>query len=205
MYEGLFQQGYEQILSLHVSRSLSGIFNAASVAAQSFSGRVFVIDSEQVSLGLGFQVLAAAEAARRGLGIDPITEQINNIRQRLRLIAMLDTLDYVRRSGRVSWARASLGSFLNLKPFIEVKDGKVYRVGEARTRNKGIARLLEMMGSLGPLEQLAILHTNAESDASQLLESMRPQVATHPLLINVTTVIGTHVGPNGLGFVSVTR
>jgi DegV family protein with EDD domain len=205
MYEGLFQQGYEQILSLHVSRSLSGIFNAASVAAQSFSGRVFVIDSQQVSLGLGFQVLAAAEAARRGLGIDSITEQINNIRRRLRLIAMLDTLDYVRRSGRVSWARASLGSFLNLKPFIEVKDGKVYRVGEARTRNKGIARLVEMLGSLGPLDQLAILHTNAESDASQLLESMRPQVATHPLLVNVTTVIGTHVGPNGLGFVSVTR
>jgi DegV family protein with EDD domain len=164
-----------------------------------------VIDSQQVSLGLGFQVLAAAEAARRGLGIDSITEQINNIRRRLRLIAMLDTLDYVRRSGRVSWARASLGSFLNLKPFIEVKDGKVYRVGEARTRNKGIARLVEMLGSLGPLDQLAILHTNAESDATQLLESMRPQVATHPLLVNVTTVIGTHVGPNGLGFVSVTR
>lgn len=204
VYERLFRQGYEKIVSLHAARSLSGIINAASVAAQSFSERVLVIDSQQVSLGLGFQVLAAAEAATRGLEIDSITAQIGDVRRRLRLVAMLDTLEYVRRSGRVSWARASLGSLINLKPFIELREGNVYRIGESRTRNKGIARLLEMMESLGPLECLAILHTNAEAEASHLLEIMRPQVATPPMLVNVTTVIGTHVGPNGLGFVSVT-
>jgi len=205
VYERLFRQGYEKIVSLHAARSLSGIINAASVAAQSFSERVLVIDSQQVSLGLGFQVLAAAEAATRGLEIASISAKIGDVRRRLRLVAMLDTLEYVRRSGRVSWARASLGSLLNLKPFIELRDGNVYRIGETRTRNKGIARLLEMMESLGPLENLAILHTNAESEASQLVEIMRPRVATPPMLVHVTTVIGTHVGPNGLGFVSVTR
>jgi DegV family protein with EDD domain len=203
LYEKLFNGGVEGIISIHASQTLSGIFNTASIAAQTFDGKVLVIDSGQVSLGLGFQVLAVAEAIAQGLSTGAIIARLENIQKRIRLVAMLDTLEFIRRSGRVSWARARLGNLLNLKPFVEVKEGLVLSLGEVRTRRKGIERLLAMMRSLGAMERLAILHSNAEMDARDLLQSLTPQVAMPPLLVNITTVIGAHVGPNGLGFVSV--
>jgi DegV family protein with EDD domain len=203
MYEGLLQQGYEDILSIHTSSLLSGIFNAASVAAQSFGERVQVIDSGYVTMGLGFQVLAAAEGAMNGWGRQAILERLKDVRQRVRIIAMLDTLEYLRRSGRVSWAKARLGNWLHLKAFVEVKYGRVLSLGEARTRRKGIERLKEFLKNLGPLEQLAMLHTNAETDARRILADASPDLVYRPLVVNITTIIGTHVGPQGLGFACV--
>ena len=203
VYQNLLDSGFEQIISIHVSHHLSGIFNAASTAAQSFAGQVHVVDSLQVSLGLGFQVLEAAEAIADGASLDSVLALLNQIQERVRLIAMLDTLEYIRRSGRVSWARASLGTLLNLKPFIEVKDGLAISLGEVRTRRKGIARLEKLMQTARPLKRFALLHTNAEDDARRILKDYAPQMATRPLLVNVTTVIGAHVGPNGLGFVAL--
>jgi DegV family protein with EDD domain len=203
LYESLLQKGYENILSIHTSSLLSGIFNAASVAAQSFGERVQVIDSGYVTMGLGFQVLAAAEAARQGLSLDAIQNHLTGVRERVRVIAMLDTLEYLRRSGRVSWAKARLGNLLHLKTFVEVNHGRVVSLGEARTRRKGIERLKEFLKNLGPLERLAILHTNAEADAREILRDTGPDLAFRPLVVNITTIIGTHVGPNGLGIASV--
>jgi DegV family protein with EDD domain len=203
LYEQLVEQGFDQILSVHASQELSGIFNAASTAAQSLAGQVTVIDSQQVSLGLGFQILEAAEAISQGAAIDSIVDLLSRVRERTRLVAMLDTLEFIRRSGRVSWARARLGALLNLKPFVEVKDGHVQSLGELRTRKKGVARLLEMMQSPQPLKRFALLHTNAEEEARKLLATLAPDVPTTPLVVNVTTAIGAHVGPNGLGFVAL--
>ncbi len=205
IYDALICQGFSHIISIHATSRLSGIFNAARVAAQSFGDRVRVVDSEYVTLGMGFQVLAAAEAVMRGLSLEAILARIEDVRKRVRVIAMLDTLDYIRRSGRVSWARASLGSLLSIKPFVELKEGVVLRMGEVRTRRKGIEHLIEMMNKLGPLECLAVLHTNAETEARLMLERLTAKLETTPLLVNVTTIIGTHVGPNGLGFVAVTK
>jgi len=201
-YSRLLEKGYQHIVSIHAASLLSGIFNAASLAARSFGERVTVIDSKQLTLGLGFQVLAAAEEAARGASVDKVLSRIQDVAQRVRLIAMLDTLEYVRRSGRVSWARARMGELLRIKPFIEVKDGKVISLGEARTTQKGIKRLKEMLLALGPIERLAILHTNAEDQARRFLEEL-PFAPPDPFLVNVTTVIGTHTGPNGIGFTVV--
>lgn len=205
IYDALIRQGFSHIISIHATSRLSGIFNAARVAAQSFGDHVRVVDSEYVTLGMGFQVLAAAEAVMRGLSLEAILARIEDVRKRVRVIAMLDTLDYIRRSGRVSWARASLGSLLSIKPFVELKEGVVLRMGEVRTRRKGIEHLIELMNKLGPLECLAVLHTNAETEARLMLERLTAKLETTPLLVNVTTIIGTHVGPNGLGFVAVTE
>jgi len=205
LYESLFKQDIQQIISLQAPSLLSGIFSAASLAAQSFGSKVKVIDSGQVSLGLGFQVIAAAEAATNGFTIEDILKEIQEYRQRVHLVAMLDTLEYVRRSGRVSWVRARLGSLLENKPFIELHEGKILNLGEVRTRNKGIARLLQTLHSLEPLEKLAILHSNAEKDAYQLLQQVKNELSSKPIVVNVTPVIGAHVGPNALGFVAVTR
>ena len=202
LYGDILKRGADQIVSIHASSQLSGIFNAASLGAQAFGDQVKVIDSENLSLGLGFQVLAAAQAALTQ-PLDGILSVVKDVRSRARLVAMLDTLEYVHRSGRVSWARAQIGALLRIKPFLEIKDGVVLSKGKARTRKNGIQRLRKMLLDLGPLEQLAILHSNAEADARELLAEMTPRVPTRPLLVYVTTVIGTHVGPNGLGFVAI--
>ncbi len=205
LYEQLFEKGAETILSIHAPRLLSGIFGAASAAAQAFGDRVRVIDSGQVTLGLGYQVLAAAQSALQGASLDTILSLLESVRQRARVIAMLDTLEYVQRSGRVSWTRARIGTLLHLKPFVEVRDGQVLSLGETRTRRRGIEHLRELLYRLGPLERLAILHTNAEDDARAFLSSLKMDVPSDPLVVNITTVIGTHTGPNGLGFATVIR
>jgi DegV family protein with EDD domain len=204
-YESLFKKGADQIISIHVSSLLSGIYNTALIAAKAIGNRVHVIDSLHVSLGLGYQVLAAAQAASAGQTIIEIRKVVEEIRQRIHLVAMLDTLEYAYRSGRISWARSNLSAFFQIKPFLGLEDGKVVRMGETRTRHKGIDRLYQMLSELGPLEQLAILHTNAEDDAIRVVEHFKTAVKHHPLIINVTSIIGVHVGPNGLGFVAVTK
>ena len=203
LYESLFQEGYDQVVSIHCSRLFSGIFNAANTAAQSFSGKVHVVDSQQVSLGLGFQVLEAAEAIANQVPVENILLLLQQVRERVRLVAMLDTLEYVRRGGRISWARARLGALLNLKPFVEVKDRNVHNLGGVRSRKKGMARLFEMMDSPKPMKRFALLHSNAEKDARWLLENLDPDLPTPHLVVNVNTVLGAHVGPNGLGFVAL--
>jgi len=205
LYDQLFKQDIDQVISIHASSRLSGIFNAATVAANTFSDPVVVVDSQNVSLGLGFQVLEAAQAALEGKPPESILASIAHVRQRVRLVAMLDTLEFVRRSGRISWARARVGSLLRIKPFIEIIEGDAKRVGDARTRRKGIARLREIVLSLGPLERLAIMHSNAETDAQQFLASLDADPPYEPLVVNATTVIGTHVGPNGLAFTAVVK
>jgi DegV family protein with EDD domain len=202
-YEKLLQAGADSVISIHPPNALSGIFNAARLAAQDFGQRVTVLDSGQLSLGLGYQVILAAQAAARGAACGQVLNLVESVRTRVRLTALLDTIEYVRRSGRVSWAAAMIGSAFRLQPLIGLRFGIVQRLGQARTRLQGIHRLVEMLNSWGTLERLAVLHTNAEAAAWQLLDEVRSKVAIPPLLVNVTTVIGTHVGPNGLGFVAV--
>lgn len=204
VYQRLFQEGVNHILSIHAASLLSGIFNAASLAAQAFGERVHVIDSKHITLGLGFQVLAAAEAALQQ-PLEDILALIEDVRRRVRVIAMLDTVEYMRRSGRVSWARARLGELLQIKPMVEVRSGRVLSLGEVRTHRKGVERLLNLLRNLGSLERLAILHTNAEGEARSFLERLSPELSIPPFFVNVTTIIGAHVGPNGLGFAAVVR
>jgi DegV family protein with EDD domain len=199
----LLRAGADFVISIHPPNELSGIYNAARLAGEAFGQRVKVLDSGQVSLGLGFQVIMAAEAAAHGAILTEVMALVDSIRQRVRLAALLDTIEYVRRSGRVSWAVAKIGGILRLLPLVELRFGIVHRLGQARTRLKGIERLVDTLNSWGPLERLAVLHTNAESAAQQLLEEVRSKVVVKPLLVNVTTTIGTHVGPNGLGFSAV--
>jgi len=202
-YEKLLTAGADLIISIHPPNQLSGIFNAARLAAQEFGNRIKVLDSGQVSLGLGFQVLLAAESAARGAIQDEVMALVESVRTRVRVTALLDSIEYVRRSGRVSWAAAMIGGVLRLQPLVEIRYGIVHRLGQVRTRLQGIERLIETLNSWGTLERLAVLHTNAEIAARQLLEDVKSKVTVAPLLVNVTTAIGTHVGPNGLGFAVV--
>jgi len=205
LYERIFLDGFSEIVSIHASSKLSGIYNSARLAAQEFKQDIQVVDSEQLSLGLGFQVIQAAKAAGAKLLIQDILEEARSVRERVRVFALLDTFTYIQRSGRVSWAKARLGAFLNIKPIVELQSGEVLNRGLARTRGNGLRYLEDFLTHMGPLEYLAVLHTNAAETGRAFLNRVVPPQITDPLLVNVTTIIGTHVGPNGIGFAAVVK
>lgn len=206
-YRSLFDLGCEHILSIHAASQLTTIINSARQAAQEFSGKVTVLDSGSLSMGLGFQVLAAAEAS--DLGLDAALEAAESARKRLQVKAALDTMEYLKRSGRVPGVVANLGGLLSIKPMIELRDGEVKAIGAVRTAKQVDERILNFALSLGELERLAILHTNAESRARNLLnglmEQARKSLPRDILFVNVTAVIGAHLGPNGIGFAAVRK
>lgn len=204
-YEKLFAAGAEKIISIHAAANLSGIFNAARLAAQSFGERVQVFNSGQLSLGCGFQVLSAAEAIAQNVPAEVIIQNLTALQKKIKVIAVLDTLEYLRRSGRVSWAKARIGGLLKLKPMIELSYGKVENLGAVRTTRVANKRVLEMLNDVGALDRLAVLHTNAEARARQFLAEAAPNLSSPPLLINVTPALGAHLGPNGLGFAAVKK
>ena len=187
-----------------VSTNLSGMYNVARLGAQDVPElEIHVVDSEQVTMGLGWMVIAAAQAAATGQSVQEILDLVERMKPRVHVYAMLDTLEYLRRSGRVSWARAKAAHILRIKPIVEVLLGKVRDVGRVRTRHRAVEQLIEHTRALGPLERLAILHTYAPE-----VESLRSRLAdlspSRLLTVAVTTIIGAHVGPRGLGVAAVT-
>ncbi len=198
LYNSVFNKGFSEIISIHAASALSGIFNAARLASLEFSPKITVVDSQQLTLGLGFQVIAAAKAAKENIPVKAILDKIESIKERIHVYALLDTFEYIQRSGRVSWTKARIGSILNIKPILELKEGEILSRGLARARNKGIQFLGDVLQSLGTLEDLAVLHTNAVEDGMGFIQQFAPDEHKNPLLVNITTIIGTHVGPNGL-------
>ena len=206
-YETLLSQDCDHIISIHAASQLTTIVNVARQAAQEFPDKATCIDSGSLSLGLGFQVIAAAEESE--LGLKPALDAIASTRKRLQVSAALDTMEYPKRSGRVPGAVAALGGLLSIKPMIELVDGEVKAIGAVRTTKQADERILNLLLDKGELERLAILHTNAEPRARNLLSEMmsqaRQSVPRDILFVNVTAVIGTHLGPNGLGFAAVRK
>lgn len=205
LYKKIFSLGFTEILSIHLASELSGVCNAARLAAKDLGSNIHIFDSGQVTLGLGFQVMEAAKAAADAVPVDKIISMLQALQERIYVFAMLDTLGYILKSGRIPWVKASLGAFLNLKPLIQLKKGEVINIGLSRARNRAISRLHQMLQELGPLDYLAVLHTNAKKDGEEFLAHYQQSLPQRSFLVNVTTSIGTHVGPNGLGFAAVVK
>ena len=206
-FQRLFDSGCDHILAIHAAVELTAIVGVARLAAHDFRERITVLDSGSLTLGLGFQVLAAIQAKIDGLSLEGILDAIRSTRERTKVMAALDTMEYLRRSGRVPGAVAALGGLLSIKPIVELIDGEVKPLGAVRTTRQAGERIYNSLRELGPLERLAILHTNDENRAHQLMNELMNTVSQSIprdiLMVNVTTVIGTHVGPNGLGFAAV--
>lgn len=209
---GLFEATYrelanetDQILSIHLAGALSAIYNSACLGAEAVSDvEIALIDSGQVSMGLGWLVIAAARAAQAGQPLSHIVALVEDMRPRVRLFAALDTLEYLQKGGRVGKTVAVLGALFNVKPLIEVRDSAVLPLGRVRTRRRSVQRLIELVAELGPLEELAVLHSDAPQEAQRLTEEIS---FLHPLerilIAEVGVIIGTHAGPNGLGVACV--
>jgi len=206
-YQRLAAEGATGILSIHIAISLSAVVNSARLAAEEFGAvPVTIFDSGQLTLGTGLQVLAAAKAAAEGRSITEIVALLRDQGARTHTVAVLDTLEFLRRSGRLSRFQWGLGSMLQVKPLLKMHDGEA-DMERVRTRNGATERLLELVTGLGPLEELALVHTHAPGRAEALrqkAQALFPDSRT-PLSAEVTPVIGAHIGPGAVGFVAVKR
>lgn len=206
-YQALLDSGCDHILSIHVSGKLSGVVNVARRAAQDFPGKITCVDSGSLSMGIGFQVLAAAEAA--DLGVKAALEAIASTERRTKVFAALDTMEYLKRSGRIPSVVANIGGLLSIKPVVELRNGEVKPMAVNRTTSQADEFIFGKLLEVGEMERLAILHTNAEDRARGLLNRMmersRMSVPRDVLFVNVTAVIGTHLGPHCIGFAAVRK
>jgi DegV family protein with EDD domain len=207
-YKKLAGEGATAIISIHVATSLSGVLNSARLGAEAVEEviPVTLFDSMQLSMGLGLQAITAAKAASEGLSTAEIVTMLEERRSRTHVFAQLDTLEFLRRSGRVNWAEFGIGTLLQIKPLIHVYNGQVEMREKIRTSKRAMAQMIQYAAELGPLESLALLHTHAPDK----LDMFRQQT-THlypsgdtPLAVEVTPAIGAHVGPGGLGIACIT-
>ncbi|HEX6293302.1 MAG TPA: DegV family protein [Herpetosiphonaceae bacterium] len=212
---GLFAETYERlardhdgIISIHLSGKLSGTLRSAEQAKELVPNiPIRVIDTGSVSLGSGFLGIEAAKMAREGKSLDEIAARVESKIPNIRLWAVLDTLKYLERGGRIGRTRAFLGTLLNVKPMIQVR-GEVLPAEQVRTHKKAIARMVELAKAEAPYENLAVLH----SVAGPLAEEFANQLAAagiHPrdqiIVAQLTGVIGVHSGPGLIGVTGIKK
>ncbi len=195
----------DEIVSIHLAANLSGLYNAASVAARSVSeANIAVIDSGQITMGYGWMAVAAAEAAQRGDSLKQVIALVEGMKDRSRLLAVLDTLDFVHRGGRVGWVQAMIGTLLQIKPVINVRLGEVNLLERTRTWKRALDRLMEMVQALGPLERAIVLHANAPDRAELVADRLQVVAPGWERLVGQAGVtIASHVGPGAIGIAFV--
>jgi DegV family protein with EDD domain len=205
VYERLVSEGATQILSIHISISLSAIVDMARLAAQEVTSvPVTVFDSGSLSMGTGFLVWTAAKAAAEGRSLDEILATLEEQGSRTHVFAALDTLEFLRRSGRMNRVMATLGSWLQMKPLLKMYKGEP-TAEKVRTTEHATERLISLLKELVPLEKVALVHTHALERAEELRQKVRHLLPEGELLsMDITPVFGTHLGPGAVGFACVT-
>lgn len=186
---------------------LSSIYNNFRIAAEEFAaGRFTLIDTGQITLAAGFQVMTAAEAAAGGAMVADIEALVADMQPRVKAFGALSTMENLRKSGRVSWAAAMAGTILQIKPVVELTQGEVKSVANIRTFRRATQRLVDLAYSLAPLAQLAVLHTENLDGAYDLRDVLAPvHPASEVLVVNVNPALGVHVGASALGIAMVTE
>ncbi|PKO03291.1 MAG: hypothetical protein CVU43_03540 [Chloroflexi bacterium HGW-Chloroflexi-5] len=204
-YKKLMDEGATKIISIHISSTLSGIYNVAVLSAEAMENIVVkTFDPGNLSLGTGLIVEAAAKMAEAGKSLEEILSKLKDLAQRTYTFAALDTLKFLQRSGRISRLKAGFGSLLQIKPILKMNAGQV-AMEAARTSHGAIRHLLNTLQSLGPIESIALVHTNA-SERAELLRTQAKQMCeqiSDAYSMEVTPVIGSHIGPGAVGFVAI--
>lgn len=200
-YRSLAAQGYTQVLSIHIAESLSATVKIARSAAHEMTQiPVIVHDSGELSMGTGFQVETAARLALEGKSMQEIQSALDDVASRTFVAARLNTLEHLRRSGRMNGLIAGLGSLLQLKPILTMQRGQAASE-RVRTTVKAQARLVEMLEEHQPVEQFVLLHTHAHGEAQRLCEQVSHLIpAGEVLSMDITPVIGIHLGPGAVGY-----
>lgn len=205
-YQRLAAAGADQILSIHISSSLSATAEMARQAANLFEGAdVTVFDGGQVSLGTGFLAVAAARAFEGGASLEAVLELLRDQAERTFVFAALDTLEYLRRSGRLNSLMAGIGGLLRVKPILKMHQGQA-RSERVRTSHRAFERIHSLVALAAPLDRAALVHTCAPEVARELRARLEGQLPPGPSpMAIVTPVIGAHIGPDVAGVALVAR
>jgi DegV family protein with EDD domain len=204
-FEKLLESGYD-VLGIFISAKLSGTMQSAIQAREMLpkaNDKITIVDSNSTAMAMGFGVLMAARAANGGASLAECQEIAERARQHTGVYFVVDTLEFLRRGGRIGGAQALLGSALNIKPILELRDGRIESIEKVRTKSKAMERMVELVsqrvGKQTPV-RLATLHANAEAEARATLEAAVLQLQPiETVFASVSPVIGTHAGPGTIG------
>ncbi len=202
VYNQLASEGATEILSIHIDGNLSGILNAARIGGTETERiKITYLDSKQLSMGLGLLTITAAKLAAAGQNINQIVSSINERIPNTFVFGLLDTLEYLRRSGRLGWAEFRLGTLLNIKPLIRVHSGSVEMLQKVRTSKRALATMIQIIDDLGALEQMALLHIGGGKRVDSFSKQMKHlyPAGDIPIAVELTPALGAHIGPGGLG------
>jgi DegV family protein with EDD domain len=210
-FHEVFQElinGGNEVVALTISSKLSGTWNSAMAAKEMLpEAGVSVIDSLSTSVGLRMMVDAALEAAAAGATRQEIVEQIEGISQRMSILFVVDTLEYLAKGGRIGNAKAFLGTILKVKPILAIQDGVIEPLEQVRSTRKARARMLDLieedLGSHSPQAKVGIINALVPREAEVLAQELAERLGcTQPLVDDLGPVIGTHTGPGvtGVGY-----
>lgn len=204
-YRDLVDQGASGILVVSLSSALSATMQSAQLAARSIADDestdidIRIVDSQTLTLGLGTIALACAQAGLDGASIDDVEALARSLAERTRVFGALDTLDNLKKGGRIGNAKALLATALSIKPIIEVADGVVEQAGKQRTRSKALAYLVNKVKDFdGNIENLAVLHADC-SDVDAFVDMLSPYYDGEIVVGEIGPVIGTHGGRGTIG------
>jgi len=200
VYSKLSQEA-DEIVSIQVTSKLSGTYNSALQGRElaETGCRIEVVDSLSTSMGLGLIVMAAARLAEAGESLQGVMEEVRQAIPSIRVLGVFDTLKYLAKGGRLGKAKALLGTLLNVKPLITMRDGELFPAGQVRTRSKGIDRLFDFVKNALNIQELAIVHSTTLDEASSLRErigSIFDKKRIH--IARLGPALGVHAGPGAL-------
>ena len=205
VYRKLAAEGAESVVVISLSAGLSATMQSAELAARSVSDtiQVTVVDSQQVTLGLGLIVTRAARLAHDGGSHDQVVALARSLATTTKVWGALDTLDNLKKGGRIGGAKALLASALAIKPIIEVRDGKVEQGGKQRTRSKALAFVVEKLVEAGPVDTLMVLQADC-SDVDAFVAMLRPHHQGEIIVGDIGPVVGSHTGRGTIGIAFTT-
>ncbi len=209
-FESLLEQGYD-VLGIFISSKFSGTVQSALQAReliQKGKERIAILDSLFTTMALGWPVLTAARASEAGENLVECQKLAEKARDNTGVMFVVETLEYLRRGGRIGGAQAMLGTILNVKPLLEMRDGRIELVERIRTKGKALDRMLDLveekMAGRNPI-RLAVVHANAEAEAHGFLETARLRFKPiESLQCPLSPVIGTHAGPGTVALAYMT-
>ena len=203
-FESVFREQlkhHDAVVCINLAAGLSGTYDGARRAAESVDPQhIWVVDSGSVSIGVGWLAEIAVRLANEGVPPAEIAEQLEQAKGRLRILALLETLTFLQRGGRIGRAAALAGTLLSVKPILSVRDGEVAPVERVRTMNGALRRVVELVGAQGPIERLGVIDADSASHAREvenLLKARYPEINIDRGELG--PVVGTHGGPGVIG------
>ncbi|MEX2278895.1 MAG: DegV family protein [Acidimicrobiia bacterium] len=198
-FERLADDGAGGVVVVSLSSRLSATHQAAIIAAENFRRiPVRVVDSHTVSMAQGLVAVAAAEAAGDGSALDDVADVAVAAVAQVDILVALDTVDFLRRGGRIGGAQAVIGGLLDVKPLLTVEDGVVAAAGRVRTRSKARAAIIDRASAHRSARRMAVLHGGSD-DVGEIVDAIRAVVGTHVFVAELGPVVGTHAGPGTIG------